>query len=144
MSDTVDEGEGFYEDDDDSQQSYRYESASDDEGDFGSSVKRQRENDTDDFCHRRKYLDGGESDMRIWSEGNSVRMAISAAIRQVADHPSGKLSVLFSVDSLFGDEKRKTFRIFVAVCPTMNVTYDLIFCSTSEIKEAPPILKCTT
>ncbi len=151
MSDNNDDASGDFvgeqeEEEEDDDQSYRYETCSEDEEDQ-SLAKRQRENDEiPRSCSqlRRKYLDAGESEMRMWSDGNSIKMSIAAAIRQIADQPSGHLSVLSSLDALINDDVLKTFRIFIDVCPSMTVTYDLIFNTTSEIKESPPILKCTT
>jgi hypothetical protein len=130
--------------DDYSQQSYQYESCTDEE-DESSANKRQRENESSsDVYGRRKYLDAGDIDLRIWSQNNLVRMSIAASIRQIADHNSGKLSVLFSADTLLSDDVMKTFRIFVDVCPSMTVAYDLTFNATVEIKESPPVLRCVT
>lgn len=129
--------------DNESEQSYHYQSCSD-EDEISLNYKRHRENESQSCYPRKKYLDAGDGDLRIWSVNSLVRSYIAASVRQIADHNSGRMSVLFSVDTLFSDEIMKTFRIFVDVCSSMTVAYDLSFDSSLEIRESPPILRCVT
>lgn len=93
---------------------------------------------------REKYLDADSQDFRIWATGCTIKMSITSAVRQLVEHPSGKLSVLCSKDELYADTPIKKMMVFVDVAPSMTVVYELKFDSSKELKSSPPRLKCLT
>jgi ubiquitin-protein ligase len=124
---------------------YAYHSDENEDGDDCCGVKRPLESESETFSSKRKYLDADGYSLRLWSEGNVVRMAIVSSLRQITDHQSNLFRILCSSDQLELPELPElVLSVFVDVTAAMTVVYELKFNTEVEMAFSPPRLSCLT